>query len=121
MATCSKPGARFDVPGDDRQLKVSNFHIPSFKKNVSASIWRCDEGIFCVTCDEEHCFNGNDPICVFITDQNFPPSLPTEDGRCCVVLRLEDCLLTEQPGVLKELFEGGRDTSPRAAFSFLGR
>jgi hypothetical protein len=43
-------------------------------------------------------------LMVFITDQNFPPSLPAGETRCCVVLRLEDGLLSEQPGILKEFF-----------------
>jgi hypothetical protein len=43
LATCAKPGAGFDVVGDDRQHKVSNFHIPSFKKmlvQVSGGVMR---------------------------------------------------------------------------------
>jgi hypothetical protein len=74
------------------------------KKNVSSSVSRWDEGIFCVSCDENHDFNVDKPFVVFITDQNFPPSLPAGETRCCVVLRLEDCLLSEQPGILKEFF-----------------
>jgi hypothetical protein len=120
MASCVRTRPGFDLQGDDRQYRVANFHIPAFKRNVSASVRRCDEGIFCVTCEKEHCFNGNDPICVFITDQNFPPSLPTEDGRCCVILRLEDCLLTEQPGVLKEFFGNRTGYLPEGSVLLFG-
>jgi hypothetical protein len=50
MARCIRPLPGFDLPGDDRQFNVNNFHIPSLKRNVSASIRRGDEGLFCVTC-----------------------------------------------------------------------
>jgi hypothetical protein len=76
----------------------------SSKKNYSSSVKRREDGILCMSCDEEHDFNDNNPVVVFITDQNFPPSLPSHEHRCVVVLRLEDCLLSEQPGILKEFF-----------------
>jgi hypothetical protein len=120
MARCIRPLPGFDLPGDDRQFNVNNFHIPSLKRNVSASIRRGDEGLFCVTCSEEHCFNSDDPICVFITDQAFPPSLPSDEGRCCVVLRLEDCLLSEQPGILKEFFGAKVGYLPEGSALFFG-
>jgi hypothetical protein len=44
LATCGKLGAGFDIPNDERQFNVSNFHIPSFRKNISSSIRRCDGG-----------------------------------------------------------------------------
>jgi hypothetical protein len=34
----SLPG--FDLPDDDRQHGVSNYHVPSLKKNVSSSVRR---------------------------------------------------------------------------------
>jgi hypothetical protein len=119
-ATCSKPLPGFDIGGDDRQYNVVNFHIPSMKRNVSSSVRRGEEGIFCVTCDETHSFNINEPICVFITDQNFPPSLPSADGRCCVVIRLEDCFLSEQPGLLKEFFGTRSRYLPEGSALFYG-
>jgi hypothetical protein len=73
-----------------------------------------------MTCSEEHCFNSDDPICVFITDQAFPPSLPSDEGRCCVVLRLEDCLLSEQPGILKEFFGARAGYLPEGSELFFG-
>jgi hypothetical protein len=120
MARSIRPLPGFDLLGDDRQFNVNNYHIPSMKRNASASIRRGDEGLFCVTCSEEHCFNGDDPICVFITDQAFPPSLPSDEGRCCVVLRLEDCLLSEQPGILKEFFGTRAGYLPEGSALFFG-
>jgi hypothetical protein len=90
----------FDVNGDDRQFRVVNYHIPALKKNVSTSLKRADGELHCVTCKVEHSFSGNEPF----ADQCFPPSLPTDEKRCVVVIRLEDCLLYEQPGLLKEFF-----------------
>jgi hypothetical protein len=104
QAECVRSLAGFDLPDDDWQHGVSNYHVPSLKKNVSSSVRRGEEGIFCVTCDSEHEFNSNMPFIVFLTDQGFPPSLPSDEQRCCVVIRLEDCLLSELPGVLKEFF-----------------
>jgi hypothetical protein len=92
----------FDVPGENRQHKVLNYHIPALRKNVSASIKRSGSDIFCVSCKNEHHFNGAEPICIILSDQNFPPLLPTDSNMCCVILRLEDCFLSEQPGILKE-------------------
>jgi hypothetical protein len=104
QAVWVRSGPGVDLPNDTRQYNVNNYHVPSLKKNVSSTVSRREEGIFCVSCKQEHDFNDNKPFVVFITDQNFPPSLPADKNRCCVVLRLEDCLLSEQPGVLKEFF-----------------
>jgi hypothetical protein len=103
-AVCCKLQPGFDVPEDDRQYQVNNFHIPALKKNVSASVCRRDEELYCVSCENAHSFSGTDPIVVILTDQNFTPMLPSGKKRCCVVLRLEDCYLSELPGVLKEFF-----------------
>jgi hypothetical protein len=75
-AVCVRPRPGYDLNNDDRQYKVNNYHVPSLKKNYSSSVKRRDDGIYCVSCDEEHDFNDNNPIVVFITDQNFPPPSP---------------------------------------------
>jgi hypothetical protein len=94
--------------------------VPTLKKNVSSSVRRREDGIFCVSCDEEHDFNDNNPVVVFITDQNFPPSLPSHEHRCVVVLRLEDCLLSEQPGILKEFFGTRSGYLPEGSALYFG-
>jgi hypothetical protein len=38
MARCIRPLPGFDLPDNDRQFNVNNFHIPSMKHNDSASI-----------------------------------------------------------------------------------
>jgi hypothetical protein len=104
QATSIRPGPGFDIAEDDRQFGVSNFHIPLLKKNVSSSLKRTEGELYCVTCEHQHDFSGQEPFCVILTDQNFPPSLPSSEKCCVVVIRLEDCLLNELPGVLKEFF-----------------
>jgi hypothetical protein len=110
----------FDLPDDDRQYGVINFHVPSLKRNVSSTVRRGDEGVFCVTCGEEHSFNDNTPVVLFLTDQNFPPSLPSDEHRCVVIIRLEDCMLSELPGVLKEFFGNKSGYLPEGSALFFG-
>jgi hypothetical protein len=95
----------FEIIGDERQHMVKNYHIPTLKRNISTNIVRDGNELRCVTCNIPHNFTGTEPVCVILTDQNFPPALPTNsDNSCCVVLRLEDCFLSELPGLLKEFF-----------------
>jgi hypothetical protein len=68
----------FELKNDERQHMVKNFHIPAMKRNVSTSIVREGNEIHCVTCKTAHAFTGSEPVCVILTDQNFPPALPTE-------------------------------------------
>jgi hypothetical protein len=89
----------FETADDDRQYEVKNFHVPAYKKNV-----REGAEVFCVTCTKQHRFDGAEPICLILTDQNFPPKLPTDKESCCVIIRLEDCFLSDLPGILKEFF-----------------
>jgi hypothetical protein len=94
----------FELKNDERQHTVKNFHITAMKRNVSTSIVREGNEIRCVTCKSFHAFTGSEPVCVILTDQNFP-ALPTEKMElCCVVVRLEDCFLSELPSLLKEFF-----------------
>jgi hypothetical protein len=99
----------FDVPDDDRQFQVVNYHIPALKKNVSTSVKKLMEGssqLVCVTCPEQHFFTGREPVVVIISDQHFPPSLPSNSGQCTVVIRCKDPMLFELPGLLREFFAG---------------
>jgi hypothetical protein len=95
----------FELKDDDRQRMVKNYHIPSLKRNISTNIVRDGNELRCVTCNIPHNYTGTEPVCLILTDKNFPPALPTNsDACCCVVLRLEDCFLSELPGLLKEFF-----------------
>jgi hypothetical protein len=120
QARSIRPLPGFDLPDDDRQYAVSNYHVPSLKKNVSSSVRRSEEGVYCVTCEEEHSFNGNQPLVLFLTDQSFPPSLPTDEHRCCVVIRPEDCLLSELLGLLKEFFGNRTGYLPEGSVLYFG-
>jgi hypothetical protein len=120
QAVCVKPLPGFEIAGDDRQYSVSNFHIPTMKKNVSASIQRKESGLYCVTCKNQHDFSGPEPFVLIISDQNFPPALPTDEKRCCVVIRLEDCYLNELPGLLKEFFGNRSGYLPEGSLLLFG-
>jgi hypothetical protein len=50
------------------------------------------------------CTEHTDPYSTLISDQNFPPALPSGEKKFCVVIRLEYCYLNELPGLLKEFF-----------------
>jgi hypothetical protein len=115
----------FDVPDDDRQFQVVNYHIPALKKNVSTSVKKLTEGssqLACVTCPEQHFFTGSEPVVVIISDQHFPPSLPSNCGQCTVVIRCEDAMLFELPGLLREFFAGadGRISLPEGSVVLYG-
>jgi hypothetical protein len=72
-ATCVKIQPGFELKGDDRQHLVNNYHIPTLRKIVSASVARKEDELWCVSCNESHSFNNNNPVVVILTDQNFSP------------------------------------------------
>jgi hypothetical protein len=41
---------------------------------------------------------------MFLTDQHFPPVLPTDDGNCAIIVRVEDGRLFEIEKVFKDMF-----------------
>jgi len=101
----------FEIKEDNRQMTVKNFHIPALKRNVSASVHRAKPGepLFCTACEERHQLDSSAPVCIFLTDQNFPPSLPVSDGKCACILRIEDALLSELLDLLCEYFGKGKN------------
>ena len=100
----------FVVQDDERSGLVRNFHIPALKRNTSASVHREQAGgnLLCTSCIEKHQLDGTAPICIVLADQNFPPTLPTSEGLCTVILRIEDAILGELPDLLTEYFGKGR-------------
>jgi hypothetical protein len=111
----------FELKDDERQHTVKNFHIPSLKRNVSSNIVREGNELKCVTCKNTHSFTGTDPVCLILTDQNFPPALPSENtDLCCVIIRLKDCFLSELPGILKEYFGNRSGYLPEGSLLMFG-
>ncbi len=100
----------FIVQEDYRAENVKKFHIPALKRNTTSSVHREGQGerLLCTACDEKHCIDGTQPLCIVLTDQNFPPCLPVTEGICTVVLRIEDALLSELPDLLAEYFGRGK-------------
>jgi hypothetical protein len=62
----------------------------------------------CVCCKSEHLIVGAKPISVCFTDQNFVPSLPSNDGGCVSVVRVENSSLLELLDMAKEIFANVR-------------
>ncbi len=60
-------------------------------------------------CEKKHnigeSIEAGSPVAVVVSDQNFPPVLPTEDGNCVVVIRVEDGRLFEIENVFKDIFK----------------
>jgi hypothetical protein len=110
----------FELAEDDRHLKVKNFHIPAFKRNVSSSVDNSGGQLMCVSCTANHLYDGTSPVCLILSDQNFPPALPAIEGQCCVIIRAEDCLLSELPGMLKEYFGGLPGCLPEGSMVMFG-
>ncbi len=86
------------VVGDTRQFGAKNFHDTSGCRNISASFEY--EGLTCLACTGTHDFLeqivSGEPIVIFATDQNPPPPLlPTDDGKCAAIVRVEDGRLFE--------------------------
>lgn len=44
----------------------------------------------------------SEPVCIVISDQNFPAALRVHSGQCVVILRVEDGLLSELASVFRE-------------------
>jgi hypothetical protein len=105
----------FDIDGDQRQFRAKNFHDARGGKNVSTSFE--PEGLSCLACDMPHSLNGRlereEPVVVVLCDQNFPPFLPTNDGRCMAIVRVEDPRLFELEKTLKEILPGVFDPHGR--------
>jgi hypothetical protein len=97
----------FEVKGDTRQFVAKNFHDTTGGRNISASVE--PEGLDCLVCEKKHNIGESievgSPVAVVVSDQNFPPVLPTEDGNCVVVIRVEDGRLFEIKNVFKDIFK----------------
>jgi hypothetical protein len=47
-----------------------------------------------------------EPVVICISDQNFPPVLPADDGKCVVVIRVEEGRLFELENTFSDMFAG---------------
>jgi hypothetical protein len=104
----------FDVADDTRQFSVQNYHLVGQRRNVSSTVSMPPIGgpdpMGCLSCSDSHSLaeslsNGT-PVVVVLSDQAFPPVLPpVGDGRCAVIMRVEDCELRELEDVLFDRFK----------------
>jgi hypothetical protein len=101
----------FDVDNDQRKFAVKNYHRLDAGRNISLSV---DVELRCLACRSPHSIAeglGAGRAQVFVvSDQAFPALLPTDDGRCLVVVRVEDGALSELVSVFCDIF--ARNVSP---------
>jgi hypothetical protein len=97
----------FDIPLYQRKFAVKNYHRLDVGRNISASV---DVGLKCLACHSPHSIAeglGAGRAQVFVvSDQAFLAALPTDDGRCLVVVRVEDGALSELTSVFCDIFAG---------------
>jgi hypothetical protein len=97
----------FDIPLDQRKFAVKNYHRLDVGCNISASV---DVELRCLACRSPHSIAeglGAGRAQVFVvSDQAFPAALPTDDGSCLVVVRVEDGALSELTSVFCDIFAG---------------
>jgi hypothetical protein len=60
--------------------------------------------LVCLSCDIEHPAFGDKPTVMIMSDQNFVPSLGTNDGNCIQIVRLENASLMELFELASEMF-----------------
>jgi hypothetical protein len=101
---CSQDSG-FDVCDDKRQYAAKNFHRMDVSRNISTSI---SADLECLACIDPHSVGGDIlggiPRVFVVSDQAFPPILPTEDGNCITIVRVEDGTLNELATVFCDLF-----------------
>ncbi len=64
--------------------------------------------MICVSCNSEHDVVGAKPISVCFTDQNFVTTVPSKDGGCVNIVRVENPSLLELLDIAKEIFANVR-------------
>jgi hypothetical protein len=93
---------------DCRQFAAKNFHDLDGCRNISSSIDHV--GLTCLACADSHSMGESmsrgELVVVCISDQNFPPVLPADDGKCVVVIRVEEGRLFEIEKAFGDVFAG---------------
>jgi hypothetical protein len=93
------------VRDDERQYAAKNVHRMDVSRNISTSV-STDHG--CLACMDPHSVGGEilsgTPKVFVLSDQAFPPILPTVDGNCIVIIRVEDGTLIELATVFCDFF-----------------
>jgi hypothetical protein len=91
--------------GDERQYAAKNFHRMDVSRNISTSI---SADLECLACSDPHSVGGDIlggiPRAFAVSDQAFPPVLPTDDGNCITIVRVEDGTLNELATVFCDIF-----------------
>jgi hypothetical protein len=101
-----------------------NFHRTNANRNISSSV---TVDLECLACATPHSLRDNVsaclPLVVVLADQAFPPMIPGRDGRCIVIIRVEDGLLFELEQAFADIFAellGPNGSFPRGSVVLLG-
>jgi hypothetical protein len=66
--------------------------------------------MLCLACEQQHSLSEGiereEPVALVLCDQNFPPILPTTDGKCIFVVRVEEGRLFELEKTFAEILPG---------------
>ena len=97
----------FELPSDERQQLVQNFHCIHDKTNISMSVNPKD--LVCLTCLEKHAFIRIGPtilpVCIALNDQSFPPFITANMSESCIaVLRVEEGKLSDLDTLFRDVF-----------------
>ncbi len=98
----------FLIEGDGRGFAVSNFHRTDVGRNISIS---ATADFACLSCGRAHSYKDSvstgKPLVAVLSDQSFPPMLPSGRGDCVMVIRVEDGLLSEIENTFFDYVFGG--------------
>jgi hypothetical protein len=98
----------FLISGNGRGFAISNFHRTDVGRNISIS---ATADFVCLSCGRAHSYKdgaaAGKPLVVVLSDQNFPPMLPSGRGDCVLVIRVEDGLLSEIESTFIDYVFGG--------------
>jgi hypothetical protein len=101
-----------------------NFHRTDANRNISSSV---TVELECLACVAPHSLRDNAaaglPLVVVLADQAFPPMIPGCDGRCVVIVRVEDGFLFEIEQAFGDIFAellSPNGSFPRGSVVLLG-
>jgi hypothetical protein len=101
-------GSFEDHPGIEKTFHGSRILKGNCTVNQSLSSSFDPASLVCVSCKNEHVVVGTKPITVCFSDQNFVTSVPSKDGECVCVVRVENPSLLELLDLAKEIFANVR-------------
>jgi hypothetical protein len=98
-------GSFESVEGIEKTFHGSRILKGNVTVNQSISCSFDPSNFVCVSCDKNHKIFCVKPIPIIFADQNFIPVLPSNDGNCINIVRVENASLIELFDITKEMLE----------------